>query len=111
MIRPLTGDDMGVYRDENHTVFEWVGRSRIVFSATRMGDALSCHMAFGKEAMREVRQSIEEAFDFMMKACPWCTMVFVNIFKDRHGLRRILERCGFCVFGDLGDTVLYVRLR
>jgi len=111
MIIPLNGDDLGVYRNENHTVVEWTDLvHRVVFSATRHGNAMSCHFASGKNGIRYIKQAINEFVEFIFNACKWCEIVVA--ITEKKGVINTIKQCGFflCASADNG-LHLYARGR
>lgn len=81
MIYPLSGDDLGVYRNENYFLVEWRGRGRIVFSATRKGDAIFFHFASDKRAVRDVKEAMQFYIRWVFHTCKWCKMMLTAIDK------------------------------
>lgn len=111
MIIPLSGDDLGITSTENHILLEWRNRGkRVVFSATRHGNAMSCHFSSEKGSIRYLRIAIEEFISFVFDACDWCEMIVANM-KQR-SIRKLVEKCGFKMLDHLENgTFYYVRER
>ncbi len=110
MILPFSGDSMGVASSENHVMVELlIDGSRIVVSSTRHGNAMSCHFAAEKKALRHMKNAIEEFIQFVFKECQWCEMILANIKKT--SVKKLVEKCGFFPVCEINDNTLYVRAR
>lgn len=109
MIYPLSGSDLGVGKNEFHALFEWHDHGKVVFSATQLGEALSCHFSANKAAMRYIKQAINEF-------CIWAfkeynsKMILGLVLLPSIG--RVLIKCGFVRVKKLGQGyTLYARKR
>ena len=110
MILPLTGDDLGVYRNDNHVLCEWQGDGRVVFSATRKGDAIFFHFAAEKKALRQLKLAMLEYIDLVLDSCEWCTMLVTAISKP--SVCRLAESVGgIFIAEDSEGMKIYMRLR
>lgn len=104
MIKPLVGDDLGVARNENHRLYDWNGR--VVFSATMMGEGLSCHFAASSEGLREIKPAIDEFCTWAFKVFE-CKVIFAMI--TRESVVRLVKKCGFSHLLDCEEGVIYAR--
>ena len=54
--QPYAGDLMGLTTNENHLVFRWNRDDcKVLFSASRRGNAASCHFASDKRGLRHIK--------------------------------------------------------
>lgn len=107
MIYPLSGDDLGVARNENYAIFEWRrDDKRVVFSATLMGKGLSCHFAADKESLRMIKPAINEF-------CEWAPTVFdcrmIIAFINKPSVVRLVTKCGFNHVLTYSEGAIYAR--
>jgi len=110
VIIPLQGDDLGVVKTKKHVLMQWTdGIHRVVCSATRHGDALSCHFAASKDSLRYIKQAINEFTPWAFNVCPWCKMIIANI--KRQSVKRVVEKCGFELFAYFDENSLYFKGR
>lgn len=95
MIVPLQGDDLGIYKDENYYVLEWRDWEghRVVFSATRYGDAILCHFAPAKDSLRVAKIACLDFIDWVFSACEWCKMLLSAV--DKPSIMRFVGDLGF----------------
>lgn len=104
MITELKGPDYGIARNENHALYQC---GKVVFSATMMGEGLSCHFATDREGMREIKPAINEfcewAFDVFQ-----CKVIFAMI--SRESVVRLVKKCGFSHLLTCDEGVIYVRM-
>ena len=106
MITKLKGDDLGVCRSDNHALYEWNGKGKVVFSATALGKGLSIHFAAEKKSLREIKPAINEFCKWAFKTFE-CRMIFGEI--SRESIARIVKKCGFVPILDCDEGVIYVR--
>ena len=91
---PYSGDDyQGLGYDENHEVYQWLGPGKILFSATRKGNAISAHFSSNKQGLRSVKIAINEFSQFIFDVFDWCKMIMGII--DAPSVGRIVEKCGY----------------
>jgi hypothetical protein len=109
MIYPLSGDDLGVAKDDKHVLFEWHEHGRVVFSATQHGEAMSCHFAAEKKALKYVKIAIEEFINFVFQKCEWCKMI-IAIVKVK-SVERLLPKCNFQLVAELNEHSIFERVR
>ena len=97
MIRFLpdyAGELMGLPTDENHLNYKWNRPDcKILFSASRKGNAMSCHLASDKRGLRKLRIAFSEFIDFIFSNFKWCTMILAKIIPN--SLKRFSEKVGF----------------
>ena len=109
--RLYDGDDcMGLVRNENHIVFEWV-EAKILFSATRHGGAMSCHFAADKSALRKVKPAIDEFVRFLFDQYEWCRMAITLLPSRKKSIERVIKKVGFTPFCKYDGGTGYMRCR
>lgn len=111
MICQFSGDYMGVFHNENHAIFEWRGKGKVVFSFTRHGNALSGHFAAEKKALKEAHKAISECAKFVFDACKWCEMILCCVKSGMRGVEKTLKRAGFSVVLESEDHIIYMMVR
>ena len=88
------GDLSSLPTSETHTVFRWHEPGcKILFSATRQGNAMSCHFSSDRRGLRKLKQAIDEFCNFCIETYKWCTMIIAKIKKN--SVVRLVEKCGF----------------
>lgn len=109
-MKPLSGPDWGVARDEKHLVVE-SENPRVVFSFTRRGNAISIHFATDKDGMKGVEEKLNEFCDWAFESMAWCTMIVG--FIGRRSVEKIANRCGFKFLRKVPghDIKIYMRTR
>ena len=108
LVDPENTELMGLAYDGNQRVFKWKG-GNILFSAGRLGDAMSIHFAASKDSLRSVKQAISEFVDFVFFSFGWCTMIIANIVKP--SVERLAPKLGFVRFAESPGRKLYMRVR
>jgi hypothetical protein len=103
---------MGLGHDESHLVFIWCRNDcKVLFSATRKGNGMSCHFSSDKRGLRHLKEAINEFVQFVFGCCKWCKMVLAIIEKP--SVERLVLKCGFDYVVDLDnlDHRVYMRAR
>jgi hypothetical protein len=107
MFRPVT-ETLGVPLDENHGLVEWFdGEAIVVFSFARRGNALDCHFAANKKALRHLRRSFDDFCDLVKSEVEWCTMIIAIINKI--SVERFILKCKFDLLSRHDDYLIYKR--
>ena len=107
MFRPAT-ETLGVPLDENHGLVEWFdGEARVVFSFARRGNALDCHFAANKKALRHLRRAFDDFCELVRSEVKWCTMIISINNKD--SVERLIKKLGFTYLISNEDCKAYVR--
>ena len=75
-------DLMGAAYDHNHTALGWNKKGKVVFTFARRGDALDCHFAADKKALRHIREAISDFIAWVRKNILWCKMLLASIEKN-----------------------------
>lgn len=105
-----SGDLMGLTTTPNHLVFRWNRNDcKILFSAARQGNAMSCHFASDKSGLRLLKEAIDKFVCCVFQAFSWCTMVLANVNKPSVG--RLIEKVGFAPIAKADDMTIYARAR
>ena len=96
------GDLMGLPTNENHINFLWCEPGcKVLFSVTRKGDSLKCHLASDKNGKPKIEQAINEFAKYLFKTFEWCNMIMGET-KNKNIIKWLLN-CGFkkalCVNG------------
>lgn len=103
----LCEDTLGVWNDENHLIVRWHGG--VFFSFTQMGDAISAHFSAGPEALRNVKEAINDFCSWAFYVMPWCKMIFACVTIK--SVTRIIWKCGFVPLAIADDAEILVRYR
>lgn len=112
MILPLIGDDLGITRDDSHYVLEWrdLDGHRVVFSASRIGDAIYCHFAPEKNSLRVVKIACLDFMDWVFDVCEWCKMLITAASKP--SVIRLVDKIGFIPIAESADgKTVFMRER
>jgi hypothetical protein len=108
MFRPVT-ETLGVPLDENHGLVEWFdGGAIVVFSFARRGNALDCHFAANKKALRHLRQAFNDFCELVKNEVEWCTMIVSIVIKS--SVKRLVSKCGFNHLLSNDEYSIYVRV-
>jgi len=109
MFSAADSDLLGLPTNSNHINVEWDGPGKVLFSMTRRGDGLSCHMAADKKSLRMIKRAINEFCDWAFNKYDWCRVIMA--VTEYPSIGRILTKCGF-VFLDRNDkAAAYGRFR
>lgn len=107
---PYSGNLMGLPITDDHLVYRWVRDDcKVLFSVTRLGDAVSCHFASDKAGLRHIKKAIDEWCQFVFETLNWCTMVIAQIVKP--SVARLVEKCGFNPVGEVDGILIYARCK
>ena len=109
MFTLATGDLIGLPTNDKHLNFEWDGPARILFSATRRGDALSCHVASDKKGLRYLKDVIDSFCLWAFSEFEWCKMILA--VTGRRSIEKLIEKVGFSLVADFDDKNVYMRVR
>lgn len=101
------GDLLGLTYDDNHLMVEWCCHGRVLFSFERRGDALSCHFASDKSALRFIKVAIDDFAALVREIFPWCKMLIAIVKKPSVG--RLIKKVGFTHEADVKDYQIYKR--
>lgn len=110
MFRPayLCEDWLGVVSDERHMVFRW-SEHRLFVSCCERGGAISAHFSADKEALRHIKEAIDEFCGWVFDVMPCCNMVFACIVKP--SVERLVQKCGFSYLDSREGIQIYVRYK
>ncbi len=111
MITELTGSDLGVYRTENYLIRQWAEKGKVVFSLSRQGKAMRCHLAANRKALRYLKSAINEFVCWVFNQYKWCKMVIATVVIQYLGLCKILKKCSFKFVCDTPEGYIYTRIR
>ena len=107
---PYSGDLMGLPTNENHMVFRWNRQDcKVLFSASRRGNAASCHFASDKRGLRHIKEAVDGFVRFAFWLFDWCEMVLAQV--GRASVGRLIEKTGFIPVAEIDDTTVYMRAR
>ena len=88
------GDLIGLPTSGDHLIFKWNEPGcKILFSAAKQGNGMSCHFASDKRGLRKIKSAISAFVEFIFKKYPWCEMIFAKVTLPSVG--RILPKLGF----------------
>lgn len=91
---PYDGDLIGLPTNDNHLVFKWnVEGCKILFSAARQGNGMSCHFASDKRGLRRLREAIIAFTNYIFEHYDWCEMIIAKVTLP--SVARLLPKLGF----------------
>lgn len=104
------GDLMGLPTDANHYVYRWLEpECKVLFSATRQGEAMSIHLASDKKGLRRLKQALNEFCEYVFKVFSWCKMIIGKV--NRRSIANLVVKCGFSEVYRNKDKSAWVRSR
>ena len=102
------GDTGNLRTSDNHINFKWVNPDcNILFSVTKQGDAIVCHLASDKPGLRKLEQAVNEWCEFCFKLFGWCKMIIGVV--ERRSIGKLAEKCGFDCIASFGNKQIYIR--
>ena len=105
---PYSGDLMGLPTNNNHLVFRWNRQDcKVLFSASRRGNAASCHFASDKRGLRHIKEAIDGFVRFAFWLFDWCEMVLAQVSIQSVG--RLIQKIGFEPVADCEEGTIYMR--
>lgn len=108
--QPYSGDLIGLPTSDAHVVFKWSNPDcKILFSASRQGNAMSLHFASDKPGLRNVKSAIESFVIFIFDKYPWCEMVLAKVQLPSVG--RLIIKLGFELLTKTQYCSVYIKLR
>ena len=107
--KPYFGDTGRLPTDSNHLNFVWLENRNLLASASRQGNAMSCHFTCDKEGMKKIKKAINEFCELMFWMFPWCRMILAKI-KDKK-IVNIVEDCGFEKILEVDNKYIYMRVK
>ena len=103
----LPSDLMGAPTDENHTALGWNKKGKVVFTFARRGDALDCHFAADKKALRHVKEAISDFIAWVRKNIHWCKMILAAI--NRRSVVKVVAKLNFNYVTEAEGHSIYAR--
>ena len=102
-------DLMGVPFDNNHLAIGWKKKGCVVFSFRHLsGGSLDCHFSANKEALRHIREAINDFIEWVRTTYPECYRIVAAI--NRNSVSKIVESINFKYVGNLEGHLIYERL-
>lgn len=101
-------DLMGAAFDHNHSAIGWNKKGKVVFTFARRGDALDCHFAADKKALRYIREAISDFIAWVRKNILWCKMI-IAATGPKSAVERILKSIKFNFVINHDDCAIYAR--
>lgn len=87
-------DRLGLPKTEDYRVIMWEdGESKVYFSYTKQGLAISMHIAADKAGKRHLREAVEEFVQCIFALYGWCEMVIGVVGKQ--SIVNLAKKCGF----------------
>ena len=103
-------DDLGVYKTDNHRLTEFnTANGRIVVSYAKKGEAMDCHFAAEKGALKHMKEAINAFSDAVFMEYEWCTMIMAVIVRP--SVERLVKKCQFEYLTEGDGKKVYVRLK
>lgn len=103
----VPNDLMGAPSDENHTALGWNKNGKVVFTFARRGEAIDCHFAANKKALRHMREAISDFIAWVRKNLPWCKMILAAVATD--SVDRLLNKIKFQLVTVYKGCNIYAR--
>lgn len=100
-------DLMGAAFDHNHTAIGWNKKGKVVFTFARRGEALDCHFAADKKALRHIREAISDFIAWVRKNITWCKMIIAAI--NRRSVVKTVTKLNFNYVTELDGHSIYAR--
>jgi len=94
--------------NETTLAYVWSGPGRVIASFAQRGYAISAHFSSDKQGLRHLKSAINDFCVWIFNKYDWCRMVFAKITKP--SVERLVRKCRFVHFADLGDFRVYMRL-
>ena len=104
------GDLIGLPTSGDHLIFKWnESDCKILFSAAKQGNGMSCHFASDKKGLRKIKLAISAFVEFIFNEYPWCEMIFAKVTLPSVG--RILPKLGFSLLSETEYCNVYILER
>lgn len=101
------GPTYGLTTNKNHLVFRWLlSNTLILFSITRRGNGVVCHLYSDKRGLRYLKQAILEWCNYVFKNCDWCKMIIA--IPELASIKRLLICCGFTKIITIKNRSIYI---
>lgn len=100
-------DLMGAAFDHNHTALGWNKKGKVVFTFARRGDAVDCHFAADKKALRHIREAINDFIAWVRKNLHWCKMILAAVATN--SVDRLLNKIKFQLVTQYEGCNIYAR--
>ncbi len=104
----LCEDQLDLAKDDDYLVVRW-RKARVFFSFCQRGNSICAHFSAGPEAIRRLRESIEDFIYWAFDAMPWCMMVLA--FVKRRSVAKLIQSAGFWHVTDHDGLQVYARAR
>ena len=86
-------EDMGdLWYEPDHQVWKW-NDGDLYVSMTRRGPAMFCHFYAKPQALRSLKQIIEEFCTLAFSLMPWCAAIMASVKLG--SVARLVKKCGF----------------
>ena len=100
-------DLMGAAFDHNHTALGWNEKGKVVFTFARRGNALDCHFAADRKALRHIKEAISDFIAWVRKNIKWCKMILAS--TNRKSVIRVVTKLKFQYVTSQDHCKIYVR--
>ena len=91
--RPPASNLLGLPHDINHSLIEWGGPGRVIFSYCRRGNAISAHFSSDKTGLKYIKGAILDFIEFVRSGFPWCKMLLAVV--KRGSVARMIRKLDF----------------
>jgi len=107
---PYFGDTMGITTNDNHIVVKWANpECKILFSMTRKGNGMICHLASDKKGLRKLAQATKDCIEYIENTFEWCNMIIA--ITEIKSIQRFLDKVGFnCSLESNGEMACIRRV-
>lgn len=104
------GDLIGLPTNNNHAVFRWQDKDcKILFSATRQGNAISCHLASDKRGLRKLKQACKDWIEFVFSFYDWCEVIIAKTIKP--SIERFISKLRFKLIANSDKYNVFIYQR
>ena len=87
---------------QSYRAYRWSdGISEVFFSATQQGEALSIHIAAGKNGKFGLRKAVNDFCQTMFDAFEWCSVILGVVGPQ--SVVNLSKKCGFAVISEFDD--------
>ena len=107
---PFIGDLMGLPTNKHHNVYRWTEPGcKVLFSASRLSDAMSIHLASDKKGLRKLEQAVNDFCEYVFEMFLWCDMIVGKV--NRRSIANLVTRCGFIMIYVSNEKTAWVRCK
>ena len=102
----LCEDVKGLWMSPGYTCWRWLDHE-VYVSMIRQEDALFCHFSAGKQAVRYIKQAVNEFCCLVSDMMKWCNKIMACITLP--SVERLVRKCNFEHVIDYEYLKVYAR--